>query len=156
MVATSQLPDGAPPQVGGYIFRPSLVTSFDDAGFSQDPQAAWLVRRDDIVEILDQPGALERETRGAYGQMTVDRHLSYVFYDTVVHTWDLAKAVAQPVIIDRRLADRALKTLVDLSENHDVYRAGWLASGKAIDEGRDVIDRLIAFAGRDPDWRPQP
>jgi hypothetical protein len=41
--------------------------------------------------------------------VTIDHHFSIDFYDTVVHTWDLAKAEAQPVIIDRKLADRALK-----------------------------------------------
>jgi uncharacterized protein (TIGR03086 family) len=102
---------------------------------------------------LINPGVLQRETRGAYGQMTVDQHLSIVFYDTVVHTWDLAKAVAQPVTIDRKLADRALEAIAGLAEAEDVRVPGWLASVRAIGVERDSVDRLVAFSGRDPDWR---
>ena len=57
-----------------------------------DPQSDWVDARDDVLEALDQPGALQREVGTPWGHLVVDRFVGLVVVDPLLHTFDLAKA----------------------------------------------------------------
>jgi uncharacterized protein (TIGR03083 family) len=98
------------PSRDGFVFAPHLAQRF--VGADDDPVAVWNRRRDDVLEALDRPGALQTEARSPWGHPTVDAFFGLAFYDPLVHAWDLAKAVGQPPVLDVQLAQRALDYLV--------------------------------------------
>jgi uncharacterized protein (TIGR03086 family) len=157
-VPAGDAPDGVAVPKDGHVFRPTLFSSFDGAAFlADDPVAAlgsWAERRDDTVAMLDEPGSLQLTTMSPWGHETVDAWLSFLFYDTTVHTWDLARSVQQPVVIDPALAARALDSLRSMGDHHDIRIPISLAPARTAGEDAPVVDRLIAYAGRDPEWRP--
>ena len=146
------------PSADGYVFNPALFASFDgDAMLGDDAAAAkasWCAQRDDILECLDQAGALDRAARSPWGHTTVDGFLAFAFYDPVVHTWDLATAVGQTVLIEEAIAARAINAVEKMSETKDVRVTVSLAAARPLKGGENTADRLIAFAGRDPNWSP--
>jgi len=106
------------------------------------------------MERLDQPGALDRKARSPWGHTTVDGFLGYAFYDPLVHTWDLATAVAQPFLIEEAVAGRAIEAMEEMNKTKDIRHPISLAAPKPLTGRETTAEKLIAFAGRDPNWTP--
>ena len=72
--------------------------------------------------------------------------------DTLVHTWDLARAVGASDRLDRALCERAY------ADAHGSTAArvasGLFAAPVPVAADADVQDRLVGLLGRDPAWRP--
>jgi uncharacterized protein (TIGR03086 family) len=155
-VPQADAPDGTAAPAAGHVFRPDLITTFDGAAFlSGDGDAAgeaWRTRRDDVLGALDQPGVLDQATMSPWGQDTIDAWLGFLFYDTVVHTWDLARSADQPVVLDDGLVTRAYETLAATGESFDIRIPISLAAARDVPADGAPLERLIAFAGRDPAW----
>lgn len=111
--------------------------------------AVWNGARDDALDALDQPGALQIEARSPWGHPTVDAFLGFAFYDPLVHAWDLTKAVGQPPVLDARLAQRALDHLTEFGKHKDLRHPISLAAPVPT-TAQDPVTRLIAFSGRQP------
>jgi hypothetical protein len=60
------------------------------------------------------------DRRQPWGHTTVDEFLGLVFYDPLVHTWGLARAVNQPVILDPALVERVLAVLKRPGDGRDL------------------------------------
>ena len=129
------------------MIAPHLFQTFLSA--DDDPVAVWSRSRDDVLQALDQPGALQRETRSPWGHRTVDTFLGFAFYDPLVHAWDLAKAVGQQPILDANLAQRALDHLTEFGQQKDLRQPISLAA-PIMTTAQDAPTRLIAFCGRQP------
>jgi len=72
--------------------------------------------------------------------------------DTLIHSWDLARAVGAPDRLDRALCERAYDEVSSAA-------AGWAESGLyappvLVAPDADLQDRLLGLTGRDPGWRP--
>ncbi|WP_203737739.1 hypothetical protein [Actinoplanes italicus] len=86
------------------------------------------------------------------GSVVVDMLL----IEAVTHGWDLARAIGRPWQPDEATAARALA----------FYRATikpqWRGPGMAfgyevpVADDAPMIDRVVAFSGRDPEWTPGP
>ncbi len=155
-VPQSEAPDGVPVPHPGYVFRPSLFADFpgrsfvgNDAGVAQ---LAWRTCRNQVIEAIDASDALLRKTMSPWGHETVDSWLGFLFYDTVVHTWDLATASSQEVVIDPELIEAAKQTLLKMSESHEIRSPISLAPERSVSEEATPLEQLIAFSGRDPHW----
>jgi len=76
--------------------------------------------------------------------------------DIIVHGWDVAKATGQAADFDPYLSDVSLDWG---RENLKPEFRGDEASGRvfgpevAVSEDAPVLDRLIGFFGRDPNWQ---
>jgi len=96
--------------------------------------------------------SIEIET-GPPGRMPIARAISmFVTGDVVVHTWDLARAIELEVALD---ADTLAEMLAGMEPMEAQIRASG-HFGQRVDVPADatVVDRALAFTGRDPSWRP--
>ena len=135
------------PSRDGFVLAPHLAQIFvrnDD-----DPVAVWKRMRDDVLEALDHPGALQTEARSPWGHRTVDEFLGLAFYDPLVHAWDLAKAVGQLPVLDATLAQRALEHLTEFGKHKELRQPISLAA-PMVTTAQDPVSQLIAFTGRQP------
>ena len=124
-------------------------TPADSAGHPVvgDPQSDWVDARDDVLEALDQPGALQREVGTPWGHLVVDRFVGLVVVDPLLHTFDLAKASGQAVLLDE---DLAAAGYVQLKKAGEMIRGERF--GPAVHSASDasITDKLISIAGRIP------
>lgn len=103
----------------------------------QEAQAAWA-----------EPGAIEKPSQQMAGMHVVD----FAMADAVVHCWDLASALGQPVGLDDGLAQQVLDRwpdeVLDTGRKYDAF-------GPRVEVADDApaVDRLVAGMGRDPQWR---
>jgi uncharacterized protein (TIGR03086 family) len=107
-----------------------------------DPEARWATTAEAIFSALSRPGVVDAQRASLLGVLTTD---------VVIHTWDLSKAVGREVVLDTRLCqiglERALANKAQF-EASDMFRPP-----VPISQDASVQDRLLAFFGRDPDWR---
>ena len=74
-----------------------------------DPWASFRPIRDRYLEATDRPGALQTRFTSSVGEVTLDEYLGKMCPDTLIHTWDLARAAG----VDDTL---------DVLARHDVVR----------------------------------
>jgi len=110
--------------------------------------AGWRAVRDDTLRALAQPGALDAEVTMGVGTMTVGQFANILMTDTLLHTWDLARAVGADERLDPELVERAHQAALPLDE---MLRSG-TAFGPKVDIGEDADpqSKMLAFFGRDP------
>ncbi len=72
--------------------------------------------------------------------------------DTLVHTWDLARAVGGSDRLDRALCERAYDDAV--SEGTARGASELFATPIPVPDDADLQDRLLGLLGRDPAWWP--
>jgi uncharacterized protein (TIGR03086 family) len=146
--ATGAKGEYAAPHGEGFVLASHLAAA-PRIGEGDDPILVWNERRDLVQEALDAPGADATKARSPWGHSTVDEFLGFAFYDPLVHTWDLAKAVGQPVFLDPALVGRALSMLEDPGDERNLRQPISLAEPVAT-TAADPASRLIALVGRDP------
>jgi uncharacterized protein (TIGR03083 family) len=101
-----------------------------------DPAARWAATQRALFDALTEP---------------VDV-LDALTTDVLVHTWDLARAVDLPPDLDPQLCASA----VDALRGNDLPRDnGMFQPAVVVADDADAATRLIAFYGRDPDWRAE-
>lgn len=75
----------------------------------------------------------------------------FITPDVFMHSWDLAQATDQPTALD---ADFAAGLLVGMEGIDEILRAsGQYGPRVQVPENADAQTRLMAFVGRDPNWR---
>jgi uncharacterized protein (TIGR03086 family) len=117
----------------------------------QGPAARWRATASVLFELLEAPGALDRsiELPGG-GHSSARQMLGALTTDVLVHTWDLARAGGFEPNLDAELStaalDRALRSGLDRAE-------GMIGPEFAAAASADAEARLVAFYGRDPNWR---
>lgn len=117
-----------------------------------DPQARWQATEEAIFTALAQEGTLEQVVDvPGMGQSPVHRLLPTLTTDVLIHTWDLARAVGADVALDPELCRLGYERALPFDE---VLRSSGMFGAKvAVAEDADVQTKLVAFFGRDPDWR---
>jgi uncharacterized protein (TIGR03083 family) len=142
------------PTDDGFVFPTAVMDAYAnlDAEFRADPLGAWSRARDRLVAVLDAPGVGAVRTRGPWGETDMDSWLKFGVWDPLVHTWDLAEAVGQVTAVDSGLCADALIQAQEHDRLHNLRRP--FAVGDDREPENDTpLARLIAFAGRDPNWR---
>ncbi len=112
-----------------------------------DPRATWAESRDALLSALDHPGAIYKNFNGPFGPGTIDSFLSIHGVDCLLHTWDIAKTAG----IDAHLpVDLAVAAAAGLATFGDGIRGPGLFGPAVEVDSDDPVDRLVAFAGRNP------
>lgn len=118
-----------------------------------DPAAAWSELATVLQAALDDPDLAAREfDAGPPGRMSVADAIGLVVLgDVLIHTWDLARATGldetlDPVVVPSMLA--GMQPLDDM-----LRESGHYGPKVAVPDGADDRTKLIAFTGRDPNWR---
>lgn len=139
-----------PPMLeGGCDVRLEPLPSAED-----DPAGAWAALDGQLRDLLADPAGADVVHVGPHTGRTplpelVDR---YFTTDIFMHTWDLARATGQP---DRLDEEHAAEVLAGMQGMEQVLRdSGQFGQQQPVPEDADATDRLIAFIGRDPRWRP--
>ena len=117
------------------------------------PAARWLATETAISGVLEDPTALARDVEFFDG---VRRRPAEVLLslatDTLVHTWDLARAVGVVRALDPELCRLAYDDARSAGEAR--ARSGLYAPEVSVDASAPAQDRLLGLLGRDPSWRP--
>jgi uncharacterized protein (TIGR03086 family) len=127
---------------GNDMIRPSPST---DVG---DPVAVWARGRDEVLEALDQPGALQHEGQYWFGPMSIDSLIGIVQWDPLTHTWDLGVATGVEPILDEALAQLSYDRISSMRETLMAMKL----IGEAVDVPAEagIVSRYLGLVGRDP------
>lgn len=108
----------------------------------------WRAVRDATLHALGQSGALDTEVTMGVGTMTVGQFANILMTDTLLHTWDLARAVGADERLDPELVERAHQAALPLDQ---MLRSGTAFGPKVeIGDDADPQSQMLAFFGRDP------
>ncbi|WP_043653180.1 TIGR03086 family metal-binding protein [Nocardia thailandica] len=125
---------------------PSMRTSVDWAG-------EWARGRAATDAVLAVDANLDRVVRVPWGEVPARAAIASYIGELVTHGWDLAVATGRRDELDPALADVALPaTLTKIPEQ----RGEGIPFGPvvAVPDDAPAYDRLIAWSGRNPAWRP--
>lgn len=120
----------------------------------EDPAGTWHAHAAEIQRLLESPAADEDFTHpsdpagaGPLGE-TLDRLYTV---DVMMHTWDLAEAAGLPSGLD---PDECAQLLAGMRQIETLLReSGQFGEPVAVPDDADGVVRLMAFIGRDPNWR---
>jgi uncharacterized protein (TIGR03086 family) len=110
------------------------------------PSEAWAATRDSVLEAFDHAGVLQQVVPSPFGEMPLDNLIGILFVDTLVHTWDLARAVGgdERLPLDLVRAGHAqLAPISDLLRGPGRFDAAIEAS-----PGDDEQTAFLKFLGR--------
>jgi uncharacterized protein (TIGR03086 family) len=127
-----------------------LVTDVPDDGWSAAVRAAV----GDVEAAWADPAVLDRQMQLPFGRLPGAAALASWTGELSTHTWDLAVATGQSPAWDEQVLTGALAAVrVKLPT---AERPPGIPFGNAVPVADDapVIDRLVAWQGRDPQWRP--
>jgi uncharacterized protein (TIGR03086 family) len=113
-----------------------------------DPASAFNDAAKTTLEAWSQPAALQGTCRLPIGELPAEVAAGVNLVDTLVHGWDLAKALGLDPTLDPALAAAALE-VSKLIMNDDLRRQGAFAPLVTI-TGGSPTDQLVAFLGRQP------
>jgi uncharacterized protein (TIGR03086 family) len=114
-----------------------------DAG--ADPLTAWRAARADMMAALD-PAALARLVPGPWGPMPLGEILERSAMEFLVHTWDVAQATGQAIVLDPGLVKDALGPAREFAPL--ARSSGLVGPECAVPENADDLTRLLAIFGR--------
>ena len=124
------------------------------------PNDGWAVAaRDATAEVEDvwaDPAVLTRQLRLPFGVLPGAAALTTYAGEVTTHTWDLAVATGQDPTWDPRVLSVTLAAIRRALPAEG--RGAEVPFGPAVPVADDApaIDRLVAWQGRDPPWRPTP
>ncbi len=114
-----------------------------------NPVARWAVTVPAIASVL----------LGAEGDLVVAvpngpdmdlaRLLPMLTTDVLTHTWDLAKAVGAPVLLDPELCVDAYAA----ARRSGMQKSEMFGPSVPVPDDADPVTKLVALLGRDPDWQ---
>lgn len=118
-----------------------------------DPGGGWRAHADAVQHLLDGPDADRPFTHPHAGTHPLDQAVGQFYTaDVFMHTWDLARASGQDVVLD---ADRCAAMLAGMQPIEEMLRAsGQYGPAVPVPDDASVQDRFVAFIGRDPAWTP--
>ncbi|WP_101785476.1 TIGR03086 family metal-binding protein [Nonomuraea indica] len=129
-----------------------------------DPVAAFRAARADLEAVLDDPSLAAAPCDTPGGRVPAERHIDQVLSeDLLLHGWDLARATSQDDTMDPEDVERAWAAmralpadLVEKFRTPGAFGPGVEVFGPAVNVEDDARpqDKLLAFIGRDPRWRP--
>jgi uncharacterized protein (TIGR03086 family) len=123
-----------------------------------DREAAFRAGADELVAAWREAGDLSGtiEVPGM-GEMPARMPIDQALTELSAHTWDLAKATGQPVKVDEEAAETGLAfAQANLRPEFRGSEDEGKSFGPEVDAEPDapVADRLAAWFGRDPAWKP--
>ena len=134
---------------GGTGIRLDPVPSPDE-----DPEGSWAGHAAQVQALLDDPATPERTFSNPHtGEHPLDRAIDQFYTsDVFMHSWDLARASGQEPGLDPEAAAAMLEGMQPIDEM--LRASGQYGPKVEVSDDLPAQDRLMAFVGRDPAWRP--
>jgi uncharacterized protein (TIGR03086 family) len=114
---------------------------------SGDPAADWTAARDAALRTLEQAD-LSAVVDGPMGPMPGEVVLGIMTNDTLIHTWDLARAVGADEQLPDDMAQAAYESMSPFDEM--LRSSGMFGARIDVPESASSTERLVAFSGRQP------
>jgi uncharacterized protein (TIGR03086 family) len=118
-----------------------------------DPVAAWKQHVTDVQAILDDPAG--RVLSNVHtGDKPVDAAIDQFYtVDVWMHSWDLAKALGREPDLGQERCSAALAAIEPIEQL--LRDSGEFGPAVPVADDASSQDKLMAFIGRDPAWRPE-
>ena len=139
---------------GEYLWVPELMAGktvsevgdrLDGDLLGDDPVAVLASAARSAQAAADEPGSLTRTVHLSFGDVPGAEYVKQMAIDSVIHAWDLARAIGADETLDPELVDFAFDALRKVAEN---WRAGG-AFGPVKDPANDSNQaKLLALTGR--------
>lgn len=101
-----------------------------------------------VVEVASTPGMMEKQLQSPFGEITGAGWMMGSFMDTLIHTWDLAKATGQNTDMDPQLAEACYAAF---APQIDGFRGPETFGPEVkVSENASIQDRLLGLMGRKP------
>jgi uncharacterized protein (TIGR03086 family) len=114
-----------------------------------DPQGAYRAAIDAFRAGIDSPGAMDRIISLPFGQVPAPVTLQILYFDLLVHCWDLATATGQafepPADVVAKAEEMARQMIAPEARDGDTFAAEVTPPPDAT-----PMQRLVAFTGRQP------
>jgi len=107
----------------------------------------WTSARESVLDIVAQDGVLDTEVDSPMGKIPLGRFLAvFMEVDTLIHTWDIARAVGADEALDEELCRRCYERFLPADE---AMRASG-AFGPKLDSAEDdpTQVKMLRFFGR--------
>ena len=119
----------------------------------EDPVGAWTAQFDAVQGLLDDPATAAKVLSDPHiGDVPLDPAIDRFYIgDVFMHTWDLARATGQDETLDPALCAEMLAGMTPMDEI--LRTSGQFGPKVAVPADADPQTALIAFIGRDPNWR---
>lgn len=124
---------------------------FDGDVLGEDPVAAHDRAVIAAARAAEEPGATEGTVHLSYGDADAGFFLAQRFFDLVVHAWDVAVAIGGGIEVPDDLAQAAYDAVAPML-TPQVRAAGIFGPEIEVAADGDILTRLLALTGRDPDW----
>lgn len=145
---------------GGYLFAtvaagqplPDIDPDAAPDLIGTDPAGAWGASCAAVLGAFHADGAFERTWKLPFAEVPGEIGAQIAFADLLVHGWDLATATGQrfapdpSVLVD---ADAVLHMIIGTDRDGHTF-----GPEVEVDAAAPLVDRLVAYTGRRPDWAP--
>jgi len=120
-----------------------------DPEAGEDAAAAWKTVTAAVRQALRDPGRATRIVSPRFGDMPFEDLVSrMVCSDTLVHTWDLARATGQDETLDAQKCTVMLEGMLPMDEM--LRQSGQYGPRVDVPDDADPTTKLMAFVGRTP------
>jgi uncharacterized protein (TIGR03086 family) len=157
--APSPCPDWTARHVVGHVIGGTQMISAVETGIEpdysdpaktagDDPVGNFAKARDLALHALTEEN-LAKIVKGPMGDMPLDQIIGmFIVSDTLIHTWDLARAAGIPVTLDPALVERTYNALLPI----DAMIRMPNVFGPKVEppDGADLQTKLMCFVGRRP------
>jgi uncharacterized protein (TIGR03086 family) len=126
------------------------VTDVPDDGWGEAAERA--LHR--LEQVWSDPAVLDRRLELPYGNLPGRVALATYTAEVTTHTWDLAVATGRTVAWDDDVVVAALAATRGILPPGSRPPGIPFAAEVAVPDDAPAIDRLVAWQGRDPGWRP--
>jgi len=132
------------------------TTSTAPQAASKDLSPGWRdeipVALEELAQAWREAGAVEGMTTAGGVTMPAEIMLTVVDNELVIHAWDLARATGQPYAAAPENLEASWQ-MVSNTPDEPEAREGLFGPRLPIAHDAPLLDRVLAYAGRDPEWR---
>lgn len=134
----------------GFLNQGAGITLPAGPDVTHNPVGAWKAQTDAVQALLEDPRTPALVLSNPHlGDIPLDQAIARFYTaDVFMHTWDLARALGQPVALDE---DRCADMLAAMLPMDEVLRqSGQYGPKVAVPATASAMDQLMGFIGRDP------
>ncbi len=128
------------------------ITLAAGPAIAEDPAAAWQHQAGAVQDLIEARGDESFTHPYAGTHRLADAVDRFYTADVFMHTWDLARATGQEPGLDEDFAATLLEGMRPIEEL--LRSSGQYGAPVPVAADAPVVDRLMGFIGRDPEWTP--
>lgn len=131
--------------IGNYVGVAGMLGS--DMTRTGDRSRDWTTARDELLRTATRDGALDVEVDSPAGKTPLGRFLAvFMLLDTLVHTWDIARAIGADESLDEELCRRCYERFLPADER--IRNTGAFGPKLEYAEGDPIQVKMLRFFGR--------